>query len=306
MKAPEPPPPAPPQLPLTGFTVVSLAVNLPGPVAASRLAAMGAAVTKVEPPSGDLLAAAAPGWYAELVAGQHVVTLDLKDAAARLHLLDLLDGADLLLTASRGRSLERLGLGWAALHERAPRLCQVAVVGAPPPHDEVAGHDLTYQAATGTLLPPAMPTVLVADLAGAERAVAESLAALLHRATTGEATLRRVALSEANRAMAEAMRWGLTGPGGLLGGGLPAYALYAARDGHVALAALEPHFLRRTLTLLAVDGSREAFAAVFATRTARKWETWAREHDVPLAAVRPPGGEAGTGQADRGEMQGGE
>ena len=44
---------------------------------------MGATVTKVEPPSGDLLATAAPSWYAELAHVAEVVALDLKDAAGR-------------------------------------------------------------------------------------------------------------------------------------------------------------------------------------------------------------------------------
>lgn len=37
-------------LPLTGVNVVSLAINLPGPAACSRLTELGAAVIKVEPP----------------------------------------------------------------------------------------------------------------------------------------------------------------------------------------------------------------------------------------------------------------
>ncbi len=46
--------------PLDGVTVVSLAVNLPGPLATARLAQLGADVTKVEPPAGDPLAVGAP------------------------------------------------------------------------------------------------------------------------------------------------------------------------------------------------------------------------------------------------------
>lgn len=56
--------------PLDGFRVVSLAVNLPGPLAAARLREMGAEVIKVEPPAGDPLAVGAPSWYAELIGGQ--------------------------------------------------------------------------------------------------------------------------------------------------------------------------------------------------------------------------------------------
>ncbi|HEX7738660.1 MAG TPA: CoA transferase, partial [Marmoricola sp.] len=48
---------------LRGVRVVSVAVNLPGPVVVWRLAALGASAVKIEPPAGDPLAAAARGWY---------------------------------------------------------------------------------------------------------------------------------------------------------------------------------------------------------------------------------------------------
>lgn len=162
--------------PLEDLRVVSLALNLPGPAAAARLVALGAQVTKVEPPAGDFLAEAAPAYYAELAAGQRVVTIDLKTTAGLAELAGLLDEADLLLTSSRPAALARLGLDWASVHARWPRLCQVAIVGHAGAEADVPGHDLTYQASVGVLLPPVMPTVLVADLAGAERAVADALA----------------------------------------------------------------------------------------------------------------------------------
>ena len=135
-----------------------------------------------------------------------------------------------------------------------------------------------------------MPVVLLADLAGAERAVTEALAALLQRGTTGQGTRREVALSDAAEAMSAPLRHGLTVPGGALGGGHPAYRLYAARRGHVAVACLEPHFFTRLLELLELqpDGGDlvQRLVAVFATRTAAEWEAWGREHDLPLAEVR--------------------
>ena len=48
-----PSPPLPAVRPLSGVRVLSLALNLPGPAALMRLAAMGARCTKVEPPAGD-------------------------------------------------------------------------------------------------------------------------------------------------------------------------------------------------------------------------------------------------------------
>lgn len=271
--------------PLAGVEVVTIAVNLPGPVAAARLAALGAHVTKVEPPGGDPLASYVRSAYDELRVGQVVVRLDLKtpDGLARLH--DLLASADLLLTSHRPSALARLGLGWAALHEAHPRLVQVAVVGHPGEGAEVPGHDLTYQAVSGLVEDGRLPRVLVADLAGADRAALEAVAALLGRGPTGGGCYVEVALSEAAADMARPVRWRLTTPGALLGGGFPAYGVYASADGWLAVAALEPHFHRRLLDALGVDDTPEALAAVLATRPGADWAGWAAEHALPLAVV---------------------
>ena len=151
--------------------IVTTAVNIPGPVAAARLRDLGAAVTKVEPPSGDPLELAAPEWYERLVVGTEVVRLDLKAES----LDGLLAGADVLLTSQRRSALGRLGLAWDSLHERHPGLAQVAILG----EGERAGHDLTYLASRGLLDPPHLPRTVMADLIGAERAVSAALAALL-------------------------------------------------------------------------------------------------------------------------------
>lgn len=278
--------PAPSARPLAGLRVVTIAVNLPGPVAAARFVDLGAQVTKVEPPAGDPVAQVSRAAYAELTAGQEVVRLDLKDPVARERLDALLHDADLLITSSRPSALERLGLSWGVVHEDHPWLSVVAIVGSPSPDAEIAGHDLTYQAGVGLLDPDTLPRVLQADLAGAERAVTEGLALLVARARSGVGGFAEVALSSAAESMARALRWGLTAPGGPLGGGNPAYGIYPASEGHVALAAVEPHFLARLLDELDVDGSRAAYAAVFTTRPASEWEAWARERDLPLLALR--------------------
>ena len=272
--------------PLRGVRVLTLAVNLPGPVAASRLHAMGASVIKVEPPGGDPLARMCPGYYEDLSAGQEVVRLDLKDQKDRASLNDRLEGMDLLLTASRPAALGRLGLSWSELHARFPRLCQVAIVGHPPPDEDAPGHDLTYQARFGTLSPPGMPPVLAADLAGAERAVSAALSLLFARERGQGAGYERVFLSEAARSFAEPLRQGLTAPGGVLGGGFPGYGLYRAQEGHVALAAVEPHFWERLLQELGVKDDRQDLGRTFETKTAEQWEEWAADRDLPLAAVR--------------------
>ena len=273
------------EAPLSGLTVLTLAVNAPGPVAAARLREMGARVMKVEPPAGDPLAGASPEWYGSLVAGQEVIRLNLKEEDGRARLHRLLGETDLLLTASRTSALSRLGLGWSELHDRYPRLSHTAIVGYSAPRDD-PGHDLTYLAEFGLLAPPRMPTTLLADLAGAERAVSASLGALLGRERGRGGTYRQVSLADAASSFADPLRYRLTAPGGVLGGGLPGYNLYETREGWVALAALEPHFWRRLLDELGLeDAYRADLQQLFATRTAVEWGAWASERDLPLAAL---------------------
>ncbi|HEY4599520.1 MAG TPA: CoA transferase, partial [Corynebacterium sp.] len=103
-----------------------------------------------------------------------------------------------------------------------------------------------------------------------------------------------VALADAAEAFALPAQFGLSAPGGLLGGALPGYRIYEAAPAggtptHVAFAALEPHFMARAMQLLGVDGTEEQFAATFKTKTAAEWEAWGIEQDVPIAEVRGAG-----------------
>lgn len=275
---------------LDGTRAVSLAVNVPGSTAAARLVALGASLTKVEPPAGDPLASTHPGWYDELRTGQAVVTLDLKQPAERDRLDELLADADLLVTSSRPAALARLGLAWPHLHESFPRLVQVAIVGHAAPDQERAGHDLTYVAGHGLISPPELPRTLLADLGGAELAVSAALALLLARERTAAAGYAEVPLADAAEYFAAPLRHGATRAGGTLGGGLPFYGLYRASDGWLAVAALEPHFQERLLDGLGLDElTRNALASAFAERSVDEWVEWARGLDLPLAPVRGAG-----------------
>jgi crotonobetainyl-CoA:carnitine CoA-transferase CaiB-like acyl-CoA transferase len=282
---------------LSGVRIVSLAVNVPGPVAAAILRDMGASVTKVEPPAGDPLATMCRAWYAELVREMNVLTLDLKADAGRQQLGDLLSMADVLITSSRPGALDRLGLEKSELRLRYPHLSHVSIVGYASQPD-IAGHDLTYQAREGLLDPPALPKTLVSDLAGAQQTVIATLALLVARGPKSGGGRLEVSLSDAAATFAAPLRHGLTAPGALLGGGFAGYGLYPAREGWIALATLEPHFRAGIERELGVSPSdRGAMEDVFATRTAAEWEAWAEEHDLPIAEVR---GSVLRGSAGRG------
>jgi crotonobetainyl-CoA:carnitine CoA-transferase CaiB-like acyl-CoA transferase len=266
--------------------VLLLAVNLPGPLAAARLHALGAAITKIEPPEGDPLATACPAWYDTLHEGVLVERLNLKDSAARARLDALLAVSDLLITALRPSALARLGLDWATLQARFPSLSQVAILGYSGLAADRPGHDLTYQAELGLLQPPHLPRALLADCAGAEQAVSAALALRLAQARGQGGHYIEVTLAGAAEAFAAPLCYGLTAPGGVLGGGLPGYGLYAAADGWVAVAALEPAFRGRLEAALGGPLTHDTLAAFFRTQPAAAWAAWGWEHDVPVAEVQ--------------------
>ena len=275
--------------PLAGLAVVSMALNLPGPVACARLRDLGASVTKVEPPSGDPLEGFCPDWYRRLREGMDVRRLDLKSAEGLRDLDALVAAADLFVTAQRPAALARLGLDAPSLAKRHPRLCWLAITGYGAPNEEKAGHDLTYLAERGLVAPPALPATLFADMAGAERAVSTALALLHARDRDGRGASAEVPLAEAAAFLAQPLEEGLTRPGALLGGGLAAYNLYEAADGWIAVAALEPHFARRIAEAFGLDAlTRPALASRFAAQGVAHWERWAAELDLPVVAVRFP------------------
>src|SRR5215471_10026713 len=98
-------------LPLHGISVVEIAQNLAGPIAAEILGHMGADANK------------------------RSVTLNLKQAADVEWLLELIGRADVLVQNLRPGSLEEMGLGAKALTERFPRLvyCSVWAFGSTGP-----------------------------------------------------------------------------------------------------------------------------------------------------------------------------
>jgi crotonobetainyl-CoA:carnitine CoA-transferase CaiB-like acyl-CoA transferase len=267
--------------PLAGVRVVTIALNVPGPLAVAHLRRVGARVTKVEPLTGDPLAEFCPSWYAELHEAVDVERLDLKTPDARAHLLTLLGSAQLFVASQRPSALARLGLDAATLlADGTPtaHLRWLNIVGETA-RAEVAGHDLTYLARAG-LLGREQPRTLVADVLGAERAFATALLLLAQ----GAGAQAQVGLFDSLSPLVAPLTHGLTGPGRLLGGRLPAYGIYEASEGHVALAALEPHFRARLYAGLDLpDGSD--LTETMRGRSAGDWESWGEAHDVPIAAL---------------------
>jgi crotonobetainyl-CoA:carnitine CoA-transferase CaiB-like acyl-CoA transferase len=282
--------------PLRGTRVLSLALNLPGPAALMRLAHMGANCTKVNPPAGDPMQHYTPDGYARLHKGIQHRTLDLKTSAGQAALHKLLPKTDVLLTSFRPSALNKLGLGWRALHKQYPALSVIEVVGAPGMLAEIPGHDLTYQAEVGLVHGMDLPPSLFADMGGALMASEATLKAVLMLKTTGQGSRHEVALSEAAAWLALPRQLGLTTPDGAVGGAHAGYRIYACKNGRVALAALEPHFAARICEATGVKlidpvkdlfkpAARRGIESFMASQTRAQLDKLAKAKDIPLMTL---------------------
>ena len=124
---------------LADLRVVELGVWVAAPAAAALLADWGADVIKVEPPSGDPMryVFGSLGLEGDLPnpafaldnRGKRSVVLDLRHAADRERLEQLLASADVFISNLRPDALDRLDLTPAATVERHPRLVYCSVSG---------------------------------------------------------------------------------------------------------------------------------------------------------------------------------
>ncbi|MEO5658806.1 MAG: CoA transferase [Polaromonas sp.] len=277
---------------LKGVRILSLALNLPGPAALMRCRQMGAACLKLEPPSGDPMRQYSPAAYAQMHDGIEVQTADLKTEAGQTVLHRELAKADVLLTSFRPSAFAKLGIGWELLHRLYPSLSQVAIVGSPGERAEEPGHDLTYLADSGLVPGMELPATLYADMSGSLMASEAVLQATLTQHTQDQGLFIEVALSEAAAYLALPRQWGLTQPGGWVGGAHAGYRVYACKDGRVALAALESHFAAALCAAAGVAGSsiqtllapatRQVITDFLLTQTRQELDVLAATKDIPL------------------------
>jgi len=280
---------------LRGVRVLSLALNLPGPAAIMRLAQMGARCTKVNPPHGDPMALYSFAGYEKMHIGVRQVSCDLKTEAGQKRLHLLLAQTDVLLTSFRPSALNKLGLGWKALHAQYPILSCVSVVGAPGALADIPGHDLTYQAEVNLVPGLNLPASLFADMGGAMMASEAVLKATLTQKQKGKGSFHEVALSDAAAWLALPRQWGLTLPKGPVGGAHAGYNLYKCKNGRVAVAALEPHFAKALCEAAGVKvnsaktlfepKTHQAIAAFLVSKTRLQLEKLATEQDIPLMTL---------------------
>ena len=199
------------RLPLSGYRILELAHLIAGPVAGMYLADMGADVIKVEQPGGG---DAARFMYDPRPGGDSVVfltvnrnkrslALDLRRPEGRATFLALVERSDVVLEAYRGGVAERLGVDYASLGARNPRLiyCSLSAFGPSGPWRDKPGLDMLVQAMGGVMAVtgergggPLLCGTPVIDTLGALMAAQGIVTALLHRERTGEGQQVDVAL----------------------------------------------------------------------------------------------------------------
>ena len=204
-----------PRGPLTGMRVIDLAHVMAGPTCARMLADMGADVVKVEKADGgddtrrmlppDIKGE--PAAYMMMNRNKRGIVLDLKKPAGREALKRLLKTADVLIENYRHDTLDKLGLGYEALHEFNPGLiyCAVSGFGRTGPMSTQGGYDLIAQGMSGLMSitgeGPGRPPVKVGspacDITSGIIAAMGVCAAYAHKLKTGEGQFVDTSLFEA-------------------------------------------------------------------------------------------------------------
>lgn len=188
------------QLPLEGIKVLEATSRIQGPLAGLLLSMLGAEVTRVEPPGGDVarmeepIAGGAGAFFLSLNRGKRPVEIDLSRAGGQAELVELAASSDVFLQNWRPDRAEQWGLDATTLAAWNPRLIYAHASGwrtmAPvcPP----LGMEYLVQAYAGLGdginpegSPPVPSRMLLTDVFGGVLASEGVLAGLLGREHTG-------------------------------------------------------------------------------------------------------------------------
>jgi crotonobetainyl-CoA:carnitine CoA-transferase CaiB-like acyl-CoA transferase len=198
---------------LDGVVVLDLTRYLAGPHCTLLLAGLGAQVIKLDDPRGGDPAAHAPPYagaggasferssaedygiaYLKRARGKKSATLNLKHPRGRELFLQLAGHADVVVENFRPGVSERLGIGYATLRSRNPRLvfCALSGYGATGPDRNLKAFDLMAQAESGLMSisgephgPPMKTGGALSDMIAGTYAALGIVSALHARSRTG-------------------------------------------------------------------------------------------------------------------------
>ncbi|WP_299139219.1 CaiB/BaiF CoA-transferase family protein [uncultured Tateyamaria sp.] len=299
--------------PLAGLRVVELARVLAGPWAGQTLADLGADVIKVEAPRGDDTRQWGPpfvergddvsaAYFHSTNRGKASVVVDFRTEAGKAKLLDLLDGADILIENYKVGGLAKYGLDYARLKDRFPRLiyCSITGFGQTGPYAHRAGYDFIVQGMSGLMSITGAPDgepqksgVAITDIFTGVYATTAILAAVHQRATTGRGQQIDMALLDvavavtSNQAMNYLTSGTVPGRMGNAHVNLTPYQVFECADGHIIIATGNDGQYQRLCRLLGLEEMAEAPEFLRnADRIAHRDEMTRRLTDVTLMRTR--------------------
>ncbi len=256
---------------LDGLVVLDLTTHLSGPFCGMQLADLGADVLKIESPQGDSMRGAPPFIEGESAPfmlwnrNKRGTRLDLKDAGDLEVFWDLVDGADVVLENFRPGVMDRLGIGWAALSARNPRLVlgSVSGFGQTGPYAKRGGFDLIIQAMSGLMSvtgpkdgPPYRIPLAISDVGAGLYLTIGILAALQARQKTGQGQWVETSLLEATVSLGvyEAANYFANGLRpeklGQAHRGSAPYQVFQTADGWITIGAAQQNFFRKVCVLV--------------------------------------------------------
>jgi crotonobetainyl-CoA:carnitine CoA-transferase CaiB-like acyl-CoA transferase len=262
--------------PLTGTTVLDLTRVLSGPYCTMMLADLGARVIKIEQPRGgdDTRHWGPPflgtesAYFLSINRNKESVTLDFKHARGRALLDQLIARSDVVVENFRPGTLGRLGLDYATLAPKYPRLvyCSVSGYGHTGPRSQEPGYDAVLQGEGGLMsltgapdVPPVRVGVAVADIVTGIFACQGISAALYARERTGRGQQVDIAMLDTVVAMLtyQAGIYFATGqPPQRMGNRHPTivpYETFTASDGEFVLAVGTDEQWRKFCEVAALD-----------------------------------------------------
>jgi crotonobetainyl-CoA:carnitine CoA-transferase CaiB-like acyl-CoA transferase len=294
---------------LTGLVVLDVTQVMAGPFCAMQLADLGADVIKVEPPSGD----PTRGWTGNAVGtdspefnavnrGKRGIVLNLKSAPGQTAFRRLARRADIVVENFRPGVMAGFGLDYETLSAETPTLIYASIsgYGQTGPDARKGGFDLVAQGVSGIMSitgePGGRPMkcgVPLTDLGAGLFALSGILAALVHRARTGEGQYIDTSLVEAGIALSvwEATEYlsgrGVPQPTGSAHRLSAPYQAIRCADGYITIGAANDRLFTRLCTVLGhPDWAARSGFATQAGRVAGRQELADLIETVTMAAPR--------------------
>lgn len=217
-------------LPLDGLRVVDFSRVLAGPHCGKLLLDLGAEVIKVEPPGGDLSRMAQPavgtitGYFAQQNAGKRAISVDLNVPESRDVIRNLCDAADVIIENFRPGALESFGLGYDDVSAGNPGIVYASISGygqhgswrsrmayAPTIQAESGFTRNTHnQFGVEGVADGRTDSLSHADVYSGLHATIAVLAALRHRASTGEGQHIDIAMASVITSVNERVHYDLS------------------------------------------------------------------------------------------------